>query len=183
VPESGGSLNGFVLRIYSDPISSKGNFVNQKDTEKLSAYLDGELAPDEARAVTQWLESDADARQALDALRSVKEELGSLEPSLPDMDAGWADLQSRRNAPKVSGRLIRFPGSWGAVAALILLGMVLWFTLPVLTPANPVEGPVASSVEMVETDLEDSSLIVYVDDESGWVVVWVEEELGDAEPI
>lgn len=57
--------------------------------ERLSAYLDGELPPDERRVVEDLLASDADSRRYLEELRAIQAEVQGL-PSL-HLDAGFAD--------------------------------------------------------------------------------------------
>ena len=51
------------------------------DEELLSAYLDGELSPQEKLHVEQWLSRDPEARQLLDRLRRQRELLASLPRS------------------------------------------------------------------------------------------------------
>lgn len=48
--------------------------------ERISAYLDGELAPEERREVEALLESDPAARQLLDELRRVQQRVSQLPP-------------------------------------------------------------------------------------------------------
>ncbi|MEN9238728.1 MAG: zf-HC2 domain-containing protein [Thermostichus sp. DG_1_6_bins_120] len=48
--------------------------------EQLSAYLDGELSPEEAQQVEDWLASDVQARQLYSQLASLQAGLANLEP-------------------------------------------------------------------------------------------------------
>ncbi|RMF75151.1 MAG: hypothetical protein D6744_13830, partial [Planctomycetota bacterium] len=47
-------------------------------SSELSAYLDGELTPERAKEVEQWLASSSSARAQLENLRSVRDELANL---------------------------------------------------------------------------------------------------------
>lgn len=73
------------------------NLPEQPDDELLSAYLDGELAADELRAVEAWLASDPAAQVQLQELRSVSRAVQSLpKQSVPQE---WsAELAKRLGA-------------------------------------------------------------------------------------
>ena len=152
--------------------------MNSKQTEQLHAYFDDELSPTDRETVEAWLTTDESARAELESLRKLREQLRSADVSTPDVEAQWQDLQTLRNTREndSSGALIPFPRLAG-VAALLLIGLVVWFA----NVSKESEAPMfaqetSNAVELVESDFEDSSPIVFMDDLSGWIVIWVEEE-------
>lgn len=153
------------------------------ESEQLSAYLDGELEPTRRKTVEEWIASNPEARKELEQLRSLREAVRGADSELPDIGEEWKQLAAKLEtsgdayaAESSNDRIISFPFGLGAAAAALLLGLVLWFTLPGTdSGAARTAGALSRTVELVETDLEDSSSIVYIDPESGWTVVWVEE--------
>jgi anti-sigma factor RsiW len=90
--------------------------------EQLSAYLDGELSPQEARQVEDWLASNPQARQLYSQLAALQAGLANLKA--PTLDPGQTELLisrvfeelDRRPALDLSWRRCRGT-PWGRVAA------------------------------------------------------------------
>ncbi|MGQ9837935.1 MAG: anti-sigma factor family protein [Cyanobacteriota bacterium] len=110
--------------------------VVDKRFEQLSAYLDGELSPQEAREVEDWLATDAQARKLYSQLTALQAGLANLE--VPRMDSTETELLISRvfdeldQAPMVQlgwGSQRRHV-SWKQVAAALLVlagaGWVGW---------------------------------------------------------
>jgi anti-sigma factor (TIGR02949 family) len=84
-------------------------------TDKLSAYLDGELPPDDATAVAQHLQDCPDCQAELDALHRVRQLLRQLGP--PAVPFGLVETLLIRPRRRV------LPVAWAAsAAAAIALG-------------------------------------------------------------
>lgn len=90
--------------------------------ELLSAYLDGEVTPDERKQVEAWLASDPEFQQTYQQMLMLQGGLQSMPVATPSMPT--EELVSQ-----VMGRLDRKPKLWvwggiGAAAAAILIGAV-----------------------------------------------------------
>jgi anti-sigma factor RsiW len=72
--------------------------IHARAARHLSAYLDGELAPAERRAIEAHLAVCAACREELDALAQVKRLLGRL-PEVEPPAGLWASLRARAVAP------------------------------------------------------------------------------------
>ena len=119
------------------------------ETERLSAYLDGELSASEAQAVDRHLEECLDCRRTLAELREVSahaSRLPDLEPesdlwngiaarieSMPQADLSSLqviDLRSRKVARQSKRIAISLPQLAAASIVLMLLsGSVVWFAM------------------------------------------------------
>ena len=93
--------------------------------EQLSAYLDGELSPQEARQVEDWLASDPQARQLYSQLAALQAGLANLKAPTPD------PVQTELLISRVFEKLNQTPEldlgwrrrrgfSWGRVAAAVV---------------------------------------------------------------
>jgi hypothetical protein len=123
------------------------------ERERLSAYLDGELAPTERAAVTAHLTECAECAARLAELASVDEAASALAAEAPPgyFETLPARVRARLDARRPQRRERRLP-AWGwAVAAALLLAVVTPFTLrqkpePVPPPAqSPVAAPSAAA--------------------------------------
>jgi len=137
-------------------------------TERLSAYLDGELANGEKRAFEAHLATCETCTRALEELREVVARSGALEARMPDRDL-WPGIEARLAArpgavtPASRPAVIRPRVSWwserrfafsvpqlaaAAVALMLLTGGAVWLTLargparnPAVTPGPVAVGP------------------------------------------
>lgn len=98
--------------------------------QQLSAYIDGELAPDEMVEVRRHLTDCQECQEELDELRLVKTTLARLkQPELPaDFAAGvWARIE--RRPTEHAGRRWAGPWAWlqrpALAAAAVALALVL----------------------------------------------------------
>lgn len=91
----------------------------RRDDEQLMAYLDGELAPKEARAVEERLASSEDARAKVEAMKELsavlrghyEAETEKVEPRLASM---WARIESQLGDPEPA-RADERRGAWAAI--------------------------------------------------------------------
>ncbi len=111
-------------------------------TDRLSDYIDGELAPAERGALEQHLVSCADCRAAVAGLRRVVERAATLAPRSPATDL-WPGVEQRIRTIRPRGRTIAFSLPQLAAAALVLMtlsGGLAWMlregrTTPASAPA------------------------------------------------
>jgi anti-sigma factor RsiW len=100
------------------------NSLSSRDIERLSAYLDGDLPPQEAEALEARLRADAQLQRGLDEMRHTVTQLRNLPPIraprnftlTPEM----AGLKPRRQ-PLFS--FFRFASAIAAVALVIVVGL------------------------------------------------------------
>jgi anti-sigma factor RsiW len=109
-------------------------------TDKLSDYLDGELAADERRAVDEHLTGCADCARTLDELRRVIDRAGTLRPRPPAVDL-WGGVADRLAA----GARIGAPDS-----------KRISFTLPQLAAAAVLVAAVSGAAAFVGGRVERS---------------------------
>jgi anti-sigma factor RsiW len=117
------------------------------DVEKLSAYMDGELAEAEAAATREHLSRCAACREELSRLEFVSTALASLEGAEPD--AYFASRVKRRALSRRPGgraRRVLVPAAATAAAALSLVGGA-FLGRALYAPAN---GAAAANGELVE---------------------------------
>jgi anti-sigma factor RsiW len=151
----------------------------------LQAWFDGETTAEECARIESLLERDPEARAYIDQLSRAREALHSAHIRADGHAQAFRQLERRLDAfeERRFARVIRLPHLLAAMAAIMLLGMVLW--LPIgddarqarlsEPPVQPDYPGLESSVIMVETDLVDAIPIVYIDQPSGWAVVWIME--------
>ena len=140
-------------------------------TERLSAYLDGELANGEKRAFEAHLATCESCARALEELRQVVARSRALEARMPDRDL-WPGIEARltsrpgtatapaEHSPAARPVVLRPRASWwserrfalsvpqlaaAAFALMLLTGGVVWLTLSRGPARNPgvTPGPVA----------------------------------------
>lgn len=150
--------------------------MNDETQQRLEAWFDGELTSAEHAAVEALLDKDAAARAYVDQLARTRELLQGAHVSTVDGDAAWESVQERLDEAdrQRSARILSFPQLLAAAAAVMLVGMGIWFPLRKMGAVEEAYA-LESTVHMVETELENATPIVYIDEPSGWTVVWVVE--------
>ncbi len=124
----------------------------------LSAYLDGELSPERARAVEQLLRESPAARRTLEELRDVADQLAELPRCrAPDELAAAMMRQAERRmlfgegrprrGPRVLRLVLQVSASAAVMAACALVG---WYVLR--SPAPPIGQPPLAVEEMSDGD-------------------------------
>jgi len=157
--------------------------MKKRDAIRLAAYFDGELGPQERANVEQWLARDPAARAALAALQRTRATIAAAEehahatPSV-DSDQAWLELRRRIAADHQTAEgiasprratLLSFPRVLSAAAAVVALGIAVWWPLHHMGHS----APGVYAVDFLETDLTDSTPVIYIDEPSGWTVVWI----------
>jgi hypothetical protein len=134
--------------------STKEPDVTKRDRfELLSAYLDGEVTPEECRQVTCWLAEDAEAQRLYERLLALREAMQTLPLHLAtektDCDQ-LAEAVFKRTAP--SWRMITL----AVAAATILIGgltslfgptLSLWKLTDLPQPAWPQADPLELALD------------------------------------
>jgi anti-sigma factor RsiW len=141
---------------------------------RLQAYLDGELPDGEGRAMAELIARDADARALVAELRNTRGALKGFESEtkLPESrEFYWSKIEreiGRSEKPQtaaqpasVSALLRRFLAPVGAVAALVIVGILI--TRQNLAPGSPESA----------TAFADSDAFTYRDYSAGMTLVWV----------
>ena len=144
---------------------------------RIAAWFDGERTGAEKTEIEALLESDEEARAYLAELKRTRSALQGAHVSPVEDSAAWGALQDRIEKPSAghAGRLLQFPRMAAAAAAIVALGMGLWWPLRQMGNTAHETG-LESSVYMVETEIENATPIVWIDEPSGWTVVWVLED-------
>jgi len=147
--------------------------MNETDNRLIEAWFDGEASPEDSAKTVELLKSDSEAKAYLETLKSVRK---SLKDSYPESTSpvSWAEVYDSVESTE-HRKVVSFPRIVSAVAAILVLGMALWYPMRQAGREVPAMS-FTSSVEMVETDLEGATPVVYLDQPSGWTVVWVVEE-------
>jgi hypothetical protein len=156
---------------------------NEHTLSRLSDYLDGELAPREAKEVEAHLDGCPECSRVLDELRAVVAAAGELPDVPPDRDL-WpaieARLAPRTDAPdRAPAQVVPLRGHRGvtmtvpqliaaAVALVLFSGSAVWMTLggtgpidanPTLyEPDSPVTTVAFTDFDRVIADLEEEYL-------------------------
>lgn len=104
----------------------------KRTSERLSAYLDGELPPQETLAVQQHLRACARCAAELDELKRLNGVLGSLSGMVPPMDFTRRVREAAQRRPAAPIRVspvavLRFNGVVTRIAALVMVVAGLWF--------------------------------------------------------
>ena len=97
----------------------------------LSAYLDGEMEPDERRTMEEYLESDRDRMEQLEMLRRTSHLLREWHVDIPDPDPTYVrDLRSEFESRSIQSQRSRFTRRfpvpalrWAVHAAAFLVGV------------------------------------------------------------
>lgn len=149
-----------------------------KAQQLMSLLRDGELSPEGAELLNNYLESNPDAIDWMESLE-VAHTPAKSDPSPIHRSESVSKIQeaiaTTDEAKAPAGALLRFPALFrpvAAAAAVVIIGTVTWLGL---RPSTTVDFQ-PSVVEFVASDLPDTSTVVYSDAESGWTVVWVDSE-------
>ena len=152
--------------------------MNNENLLKLQAYLDHELAPEEAAQVRDWLSMDPEAQAVFQGLRETKTLLAGNEllTKVPETrEFYWSkiqreiarlDVDSERGSPSVWAK-------WWMRYALPFAGVAL-MTLVLLTITKTTSGPLAGYFHEIETPLEEASAITFHSQTAGMTVVWID---------
>jgi len=97
----------------------------------LSAYLDGEMKPDEHRAIEEYLESDRDRAEQLDMLRRTSRLLREWHVNVPDPNPTFvqelrSEFETRSSPSRPSRAARRFSAPmlrWAVHAAVFFAGV------------------------------------------------------------
>jgi len=152
--------------------------MNNEKLLKLQAYLDEELAPEEAGQVRDWLSIDPDAQAIFQRLRETRALLAGneLPVKVPETRAFYwskiereiarfdADLE-RGSSPVLSKWWLRYALPFAGVALL---------TLVLVTITKTTSGPLAGYFHEIETPLEEASAITFHSQTAGMTVVWID---------
>jgi len=151
--------------------------MNQDLQLKLQAYLDGELAPGEAKAVTAWLAQDADARALLAELTQTRGALAGFESDIKVPESReffWSkiarDIQRQeRSVPvrppaSIASLLRRLMVPSGVMVALVI-GIL------VIKPQSGLDR--RPGVAETDTAQVDAGTFTFHDFASGTTLVWL----------
>jgi anti-sigma factor RsiW len=152
---------------------------------KLQAFLDGELPERERRAILLWLQDDHEAAALLAELKNTRQAMVKSEPhlSVPESrEFFWSKIEReiQRQEPQLKpasevsifAALRRFLLPAGAIAALVIAGLVAHFNAPTPAPKAVVETVAEDDTPTVETTLADSDATTYRDTAEGTTLVW-----------
>jgi hypothetical protein len=132
--------------------------MSPNDQAFLSAYVDGELNPDEQRAVESALVSDPNLAAAVQGLLRVRDQVARLSrPSSPDLSARvMRRIHKLPSAPRPWSLARRYaPWSLGGIAA----GIALLLTFPYLRDhARRAPGPAPIGINAASPDTHASNL-------------------------
>lgn len=148
----------------------------------MSRLMDGELSPEDADRLHDYLEDHPEAIDWMESSQVLSESIKSTVET--DSRSAWENIrdaigEDRENETPPPANTIRFPSLFrmlGAAAAVVLVGSLIWNHLN-RSETEITERYAASQsiVEFVDTDIPDASPVVYTDEISGWTVVWVAE--------
>jgi anti-sigma factor RsiW len=117
-------------------------------SEAITAYLDGELSPEDALHVTAWLDAHPDALREVEHVRRTWDVLGAYEdaPVPPGFAARVSAAAGAREARTLRFRLAPRPVA-AAAAALLVVGAGAW-----LLASRGTEGvaPAPASLERID---------------------------------
>lgn len=108
-------------------MNAQGPFDPRKEAPLLSAYVDGELAPDDVARVEAHLAEDEQSRREVEKLRRLKAVTGAMrlkEPPAEEWEVFWKSVYNR--SERSLGWIllclgIVVIGAWGATEALTAL--------------------------------------------------------------
>lgn len=143
---------------------------------RLEAWFDGEVSPGECAEIEELLRTDETARSYVAKLERMREALEGAHVAKPDGGAALESLREELDKAewRRSSRVLSFSQIVAAAAAVMLVGMGIWFPLRQMGMKDEAYS-LETTVYMVETELEGATPIVYIDEPSGWTVVWVVE--------
>ena len=144
---------------------------------KIAALHDGEISGQQETELLELIEQDPEAGAYWNQLRRISHSLKGAHIVETENSAHWQRFNKRLGQEKPAARekLIHFPKYATAAAAILALGMGIWWPMRKMGDQSELQG-LDASVYMVETELENATPIVYIDEPSGWTVVWVVEQ-------
>lgn len=132
--------------------------MNRDRFELLSAYLDGEVSPDERCQVEAWLESDPQLQSLRDRLLRLRHNLSSMPMPEP---AQSADVLASRVFSTIERRNKR-RWAWGGTAiAAAMIGAVSFIIPGTLDPAPQLVR--VTETEPSALDVPDDALMIALD--------------------
>jgi len=125
--------------------------VSEQDFERLSAYIDRELPPDEQAALEQRLQNEPDLRRELDELRIIVQAVRGLPAVQRPRDFTLTPEMVATGQPSSKPRFLLFPATplvsaLSSVAAALLLiagGLLLFTSTGPMSGADSAPAPVA----------------------------------------
>ncbi|MBK1878653.1 hypothetical protein [Pelagicoccus mobilis] len=157
--------------------------ISDAQAQQLMSLLhDGELSPEGAERLNEYLQSNPEAidwLENLDATSDLEQSCPTPSQKAEAVTTIQESIAAEAKAPSAGGNvLLRFPTLFrpiAAAAAVAVIGTVTWLGL---RPSATAEFE-PNIVEFVASDIPDSSTYVYSDEESGWTVVWVDSDSGE----
>ena len=148
--------------------------MNKDDfTLRLHAYADGELDAAEAGLVEAHLETCADCRAELAAIRELKTALHGLDFSEVAPDGLTADIQRRVALARARDRAIWTGAGGGLLAACLAAAFFL------VRPASPIDDAVMSHQRL----LAGRESVTLVSTDRGQIKPWLARHLAFAPPV
>jgi len=152
--------------------------MNLESQLKLQAYLDNELSSREARQVSAWVNRDSEAQALLQELKSIKGFIIANEPETALPEAGdfyWSKIRrSITNLPAESkpAYVSRIP-AWSRIFVPVGAAALVAAALLTFGQYYGKSAPRLSSINELETAIEDMSAISFHSERHGMTVVWV----------
>lgn len=154
---------------------------------KLQAFLDGELCEREARRVSDWIETDAEARALLSELRWAKSALcggAELERPVPEnREFYWSKIERAidrlEKVPEDCGErnwLLRWRRFLAPAASLVLVAVLAVVGVKSFTPS--------AEAYLAEVEMPSQHVGAYSfrSQRENMFVVWVYERVPESEP-
>ena len=157
--------------------------INHETELKLQAYLDGELAAGEAKAIADLLARDAGAQALYQELRSAKSLLAEneLERKLPDSrEFYWSKIQrqiEREESAAVDGARDPAVSPWWPrflAPAGVLAGLAILVAVVLRSPDGGGSFLALDDSHEIETPLEETSSFSFRSEAAAMTVVWVD---------
>ncbi len=133
--------------------SSKSNSAKEECFELLSAYLDGEVTPQERQQVQEWLDGDPEIKKLYLQLRRLHNDLENLTPPIPCTSTEQVSAKVFERIDRSQRRRRTVFWSTGAIAALCVAALSNLFSV------NP---PTFKFVQSPKQDSVNQTLMVAV---------------------
>jgi anti-sigma factor RsiW len=121
--------------------------------ELLSAYLDGEVTPQERKQVQQWLDNDPEIKKIYLQLRQLHDGIGNLAAPVPNTSGEQISAKVFERIDRSQKRRRTCVWGGGAIAALCLAALSNLFSI---------NSPSFRMVQSPELDSENQTLMVAV---------------------
>ena len=137
----------------------------QSDIESLSAWMDGELPPDEAAHVAALVQSDPVWKATHREFLAVDEALEQLPPARPRQPLTDRIVRAATRRRSLAAQVIRIAAPLAAAAAIVLVVWTVWFAGDNRPPVAP--GPIAGMAKAINEHLatvaaEDRLLVAHL---------------------